>query len=303
MALTVIGGSNFVGRFLLSSLASSYPELRLGDMYPYRSSVYRLQEALGSVKVTKHALSHPTSLKLALTGASHAVVVTHDYFKLAHSKNFLLEKTAFMAKDLGVPKLTVVAPLELTQLNPLDGDPAKLVSASEAKAKSHYPGLSILRTNLIFGQNCQSLLIQHALDRLCIGKAPVYARDGISKFQPVHESDLLSAFLALQPGQDVTLAGPEVLSWAEVVAVLKKHANAGDVSVGGALESLRSAIATNSLFGDLLWPSQLQQLYRLLEKDQVPAPTKTGVKKLAEVYTPSAYAPVLPKAWHRVILD
>lgn len=303
MALTVIGGSNFVGRYLLSSLASSHSELRLGDMYPFRPSVYRLQETLTNAKVVKHALSHPTSLKLALMGASHAVVVTHDYFKLAHSKHFLLEKTAFMAKELGVPKLTLVAPLELNQLNPLDGDPEKLDAAAEAKAKSFYPGLSILRTNLIFGKNCQSLLIQHALDRLCIGKGPVYARDGISKFQPVHEADLLEAFNAIKPGEEVTLAGPEVLSWAEIVAVLKKHANAAEVSVGGALESLRSAIATNAQFGDLFWPSQLQQLYRVLEKDRVPTATRTGTRKLADTYTPSAHVPEQPKAWHRVILD
>lgn len=303
MALTVIGGSNFVGRFLLASLAGGYSEVRLGDMYPFRSSVYRLQESLPNTHLIKHALSHPTSLRLALAGASNAIIVTHDYFKLAHSKNFFLEKTAFMAKELKLPKLTLVAPMELNQLNTLDGDPGKLVADAEAKAKSLFPALSILRTNLIFGEHCQSLLIQQALERLCIGKGPVYARDGLSKFQPVHEEDLLQALKEIKPGEEVTLGGPDVLSWAEIVAVLKKHANAKNASVGGAMESLRSAIASNSVFGDLFWPSQLQQLYRLLDKDMVPAVTRTGTRRMEDTYVPGGYKPETPKCWHRVILD
>ena len=303
MALTVIGGSNFLGRYLISSLGAKYGEVRIGDMYPFRQGVYRLQEQLEGVKIVKHALSYPTSLKLAMTDAAHVVVVTHDYFKLAHSKNFFLERVAFLAKELGTKRLTIVAPIELIQLNPLDGDPFKLVSESEQKAKLLFPSLSILRTNLVFGQSCTSLILQHALHSLSSHKSPVYGRNGLAKFQPVHESELLEAVVGLNPGEEVSLAGPEVLSWGEMVTILKKHTNSTNTSVGGVSEAIADAIATNPHFGDLLYPSHLQQFYRLLSLDWDTAPTKTGNRKFAEEYKPGEGKGTEGKAWHRVILD
>ena len=56
MALAVIGGSNFLGRYLIQSLASQYSDIRLADMYPFRTSVYNLQESIPQTKVTKYAL-------------------------------------------------------------------------------------------------------------------------------------------------------------------------------------------------------------------------------------------------------
>src|SRR5574343_1766295 len=142
MALAVVGGGSAIGRHVVRLLSANYSDVRLADMYPFRPGVYRLQEEIEPKQVRKFALSYPTSLKLALTGAEHVVVVTHDYFKLAHSKNFFVERTAFFAKELGVKKLTLLCPLSYDQLNPLDGDPAALIKSSETKAKQLMPSLS-----------------------------------------------------------------------------------------------------------------------------------------------------------------
>ena len=302
MALAVIGGASPLGRSILKSLAGHYTDVRLGDMYPFRQAVYRLQERMAPQQLTKHALSHPTSLKLALTGAAHAVVVTHDYFKLAHSKNFFVEKTAFMAKDLGVKRLTLVYPLGSDQLNPADGEPEVLRKASEDRAKQLFPDLSVLRTNLVFGGHGTDHAISIALQQLYENKSPVFPNQGRAKFQPVHEDEVLSTLQALQPKDDVTLSGPETLSWSEICTVLRAHVRQ-DVNLGGGLETVRTILAQSGFIGDLLYPSHVQQLYWLLEKDNLPVPTKTGTKKFAETYPAAGFNGAEEKRWWRVIAD
>ena len=141
------------------------------------------------------------------------------------------------------------------------------------------------------------------MDVLSQGKSPIFGRDGIAKFQPVEESEVLAALKDLKPGEVATLAGPEVVSWGEIVKVLKAHVGTTEVHLGGTLESLRHSVATCSYIGDLLYPSHIQQLYRLLSADRIPAASKTGKKRLSEVYTPGTYQAQPSLAWHRVILD
>lgn len=303
MALTVIGGAGPLGRFIIRALAAQYTDVRLGDMYPFRQSVYSLQEQIAPAKIQKHALSYPTSLKLALRGAEHVIVVTHDYYQLAHSKNFFVERTAFHAKELGVKKLTLVCPLGYDQLNPLDGDPEALVKQSLAKAKTLMPNLSILRTNLVFGACGVDHAISYAIEALSQGKSPVYPNNGASKFQPVHENDVLDTLKALKDGEEVTLSGPETLTWADMCGTLKAHTNRSDASLGGGLEGLRSSIAQNPYVGDLFYPSHVQQLYRLLSRDRIPVPTKTGSQKFADAYPANSFKSAPEKFWWRVIVD
>lgn len=303
MALAVIGGAGPLGRSILRASAGHYTDIRLGDMYPFRPAVYRLQECLAPQTFTKHALSHPTSLKLALTGAVHAIVVTHDYYKLAHSKNFFVEKAAFMAKQLGVKRLTLVYPLGYDQLNPADGEPEKLRKEAEERAKTLMPELSILRTSMVFGGEGTDHALSIALQQLSENKSPAFPNEGRAKFQPVHEDDVLSALRALQPKEDVTLAGPETLSWAEMCNVLKEHVGQKEVALGGGLEGVRTVLAQSGWFGDLLYPSHVQQLYWLLAQDRLPVPTKTGTKKFAEAYPAGAFKGAADKFWWRVIAD
>lgn len=59
----------------------------------------------------------------AVDGADEVIVVSHDYFKLAHDKNMMVKNLAKYAANAGVKKFTWVNPVEFTQLNGLDGDP------------------------------------------------------------------------------------------------------------------------------------------------------------------------------------
>ena len=297
MALTVVGGSNFLGRFLIKNLWKNYQEVRLADMYPFREAVYQLQE---EVPIAKHPLLYPTNLKQALDGAKDVIVVTHDFFKLSHSKLFYLERTAEFAKKLGVNKLYWVAPLELDQLNGLDGDPHELIKHSEQLVERTFPDISILKTNLIFGEACTSLILQHALYCIANNKPVVTNNKGLSKFCPVWDQEVLETLNELQPGQKIKLGGPQVLNWEQICNVLAEHSNSPAPSHGS---SLAQKVATNDYLGDLFYPSHIQQMYRLLSYDHLPNAKKWGEKKLQEVFTPGSFKGVKELNWHRVVID
>jgi len=302
MALTVIGGANFFGRYLIRALAGQYSEIRLADMYPYRKAVYGLQEEIGD-KIVKHPLHYSLNLRQCIEGSKDVIVVTHDYFKLAFGKNFYLEKAAGYAKNAGIKNFTWVGPHELDQLNGLDGDPEKLIQETISKVRLLIPEFSVLRTNLLFGENCTSLAIHKALESLSTSQTLLTANGGKSKFQPVHEADALKAFKELKPGETVELAGPEVLSWKEIVEVLSKYANVTTPSHDGFGQQLAATIGSYDCVGDLFYPSHYTQLYKLLSKDLLPTPTKVGTTKLSDVYGPAKFKGIPALNWHRVILD
>ena len=302
MALTVIGGSSFVGRYLIKSLSTSYPEVRLGDMYPYRQSVYRLQEELKG-KITKHPLAYPTNLRNILEGTQDLIIVTHDYFRLSFSKNFYLEKAVQFAKDFGVKKIIWVGPIELDHLSKWDGNPEELVKNTEMKAREIFPELMSLRTNLLFGPNCTSLVIQKTLEDLSTGKSILTNNHGSTRFSPVHEEDFFNAFKALKPGDSNAVSGPEELLWSEIVNILATHCGVSKPSHSGIGNWLKAWLATCEYTGDITYPSHLQQLYRLLAKTRAFDANVTGTKKISDFYEPGKFTGLQPLNWHRVILD
>jgi NADH dehydrogenase len=302
MSLAVVGGSNFLGRYLIQKLAPRYKDIRLADMYPHRPAVYRLQDEIGD-KLVKQPLSYPNNLKAAILGADDVLVVTHDYFKLAFDKEFFLQRTASFAKNFGVKRLIWVAPMELDQLNTWEGDPAKRNAECEAKAVETFPAINILRTNLIFGHHASSLLIQHALQLLSHNESPILYNDGKTVFEPVFEEDVLNAMDGLKPGDKVVLGGPEKLSWKDMAKVLAAHCNYNGSLNNGPLGQIKGMIAKNKFVGDL-YPSQLQQFYRILDQQAFIEPTtRQGNKKLEEVFLPGQFKGVENKAWHRVACD
>jgi hypothetical protein len=191
------------------------------------------------------------------------IVVSHDYFKLAHSKNMILERLANYAKNAGVKKFTWVNPIEFTQLNPKDGDPIQLMREAEANVRELFPTMEVLHTSLLFGENCTSLILKHALEHLVSSGSVISSNNGQTKFAPVHESDFLAAFKALKPGDSKTLVGPETFTYGQLVDILAKHVGKPPPSHSGAGHSLFSFVATCQHLGDAFFPSQIQQLYRL----------------------------------------
>ena len=141
-----------LGRHLIKRLSSAYSDIHLGDMYPFRQSVYELQRDIGSSPaIHKHPLMYKANLVEALNASDDLLFITHDYFKLAHSKNFYLQKLSKAAKNKS--NVVVVLPVEYDL-----EDNKEIVD----DLKESLPDALILRTNYMFGEY-NSYLIQHML--------------------------------------------------------------------------------------------------------------------------------------------
>lgn len=303
MSLAVIGGSNFLSRYLIRNVAANYSRISLGDYYPQRQSVYALQELLGEKLVKRH-LSFKIDLEETLKGADECWVVTHDYFKLALAKTFYIEATAKIAKSLGVKKLKIIAPYELTHLDPVLGDPETLMQESISKARESFPELSVIQTDLIFGESAMSLLLQHTIDQLKKGRQVIRSdSEYFASFQPVHESVVLEAVTSAKPAATEIVAGPDVLNWEEVISVLAAHCSVGNPRPMSTFSEIASSVA-GSWIGDAVFPSHLMQFYRLLSHERtLPVPTIVKGPKMTEALKAGGYQTQQEKAWHRVIVD
>lgn len=301
MALTVIGGSNFLGRYIIKSLSAQYPEIRLGDMYPYRDSVYKLQEQLDG-KLKKFALSYPSSLKYAIDGASRIIIVDHDYYKLSLSKNFYLEKTVEFASEFGIKDITWVHPQEFTHLGGLEGNPYSLISKTETQARKIHPELKSLKTNLIFGPNCTSHIILKTLEDLSNNRRIITGNNGSVEFAPVYDAEVLQALNGLKDGESVVIGGPEKMTWENIVGLLAENMGVGKPSHTNLVDKVVNWFASGNL-AEIFYPSQLQQLHRLIRRHRSVEPTVTGKVKLGEFFKPNDPQPVAPLNWHRIALD
>lgn len=92
-------------------------------------------------------------LDLALEGAQHVVYFTHDYFANSSDKNNFIQATARVSKKHGVDKLVAVCPIEHELYWTEDKHNAiELRNEAQNKALDANKNLSILNTNLVFGQ-------------------------------------------------------------------------------------------------------------------------------------------------------
>ena len=109
--LTVIGGASGLGRHMIQRLSGAYADIDLADMYPFRQAVYGLQASLGTQTTLHiHPLLNKANMKAAVQDTQDLLYITHDYFKMAHSKNFYLKSVERAAQ--GKERVVVVLPVE-----------------------------------------------------------------------------------------------------------------------------------------------------------------------------------------------
>lgn len=105
MEFTVVNGAGAIARGVTKLLARGSPAVKICDFKVYRPSVYKLQQELKGVNVSKHQTMNSTSLEYAMEGSKTVIYFTHDYLSMSHDKSSILEATAKSAKAVGVEKL------------------------------------------------------------------------------------------------------------------------------------------------------------------------------------------------------
>lgn len=220
--ITLIGGSGFIGRHVVRSLAKRGYRVRVACRRPDLAGHVVLLGTPGQIVPVQANVRYPASVAAACDGAYAVVNLTGllfnggaQTFDAVHV--FGAEAVAKAAK---AAQVTVLVHLSAIGAD-LDSASAygKTKAEGEAKAKAAFAGVSIMRPSVVFGPEDGFFNRFAAMTRFSPALPLI---GGETKMQPVFVGDVAEAIATLidrgvADGTTYELGGPEVKSFKELL--------------------------------------------------------------------------------------
>jgi NADH dehydrogenase len=294
--VTVIGGSGFLGRYIVQKLAEAGFRVRVAVRSPETALFLKPLGGLGQIQLVRGNITSDAQLAAAFAGAAAGVNLV----------GILDEKggqtfRAVQAEGAGRAARAAAAAgvTHYVQISAIGADAASSVpyartkAEGEAAVRAALPEATILRPSLVIGPEDQFLNRFAAMARLS-PVLPVICGD--SKFQPVYVQDVAAATLAALTSADAAgktyeLGGPEVMSFRAILQMINRETrhNRRLMDVPSGLASLMASA------GDVLpfMPMTSDQL-AMLGKDNVAGVGMPGLADLGVTPTPmAAFVPAM----------
>jgi uncharacterized protein YbjT (DUF2867 family) len=221
--VTVIGGTGFLGRYVVKLLAQQGYTIRVIARHPDKALHLNTAGEVGQIVLTYGNLVKPESLQGKLAG-SFAVVnlagalfeTSRQSFSDLHAKG--AEKLAQMAKAAGVERFIQVSSLGVDKA--VSSKYARTKVMGEKSVRAAFPEATILRPGVVFGPEDQFFNKFAALSAL-VPALPLIG-GGRTRFAPVYAGDVAKAVLAVlahaeSRGETYELGGPGVYSFRELL--------------------------------------------------------------------------------------
>lgn len=263
---TVIGGSGFVGRYVVRALARDGWRVRAACRRPDLAGFLQPMGRVGQVFPVQANLRFPESMQAALRGAE-TVVCSVGVLAPTGAQTFRAihvdgpRAAAKAARDAGVQRFVHVSAIGADANS--KARYAQTKAEGEAAVQEAFPGALIVRPSIVFGPEDQFFNRFAAMARM----APLLPLigGGKSKFQPVYVADLGDALAAAAGGAGTPATvyeagGPEVFTFRQLLDKTQAWAgrDRGYISLPFWLAKLQAA---------LTWP--LPNSVRPLTVDQV----------------------------------
>ncbi len=281
---TVVGGSGFLGRYVVRRLAADGHIVRVAVRDPEAALFLKPMGRVGQVVPLFADIGHDRGLDRAIEGADVVINLV----------GILAERRAgdfsrLQAEGAGrVARLAAAAGVRaLVQISAIGADaasPSRYASskaAGETAVREAFARATILRPSLVFGPEDQFFNRFAALARMA-PVMPVIA--GESRFQPVYAGDVADAVMQAFGREDAAgavyeLGGPRIMTFREILgwilAQTGRHRPLVSVPPAGA--RLLARLPFSGLTSDQLV---------LLERDNVADPALPGLAELGIVPTP-----------------
>ncbi len=285
---TVFGGSGFIGRYVVQRLAQKGYVVRVAVRYPASAGFLKPMGAVGQIVPLYASLTNEPTVHRAVQGADlvvNLVGILAEYragdFQRIHVEG--PERIARLAAASGV--------LQLVHMSAIGADPASpsrygaSKAAGEAAVRQAFPGATILRPSIVFGQE-DRFFNRFAGMAQMLPVMPVIC--GATRFQPVYVGDVADAVMAALGLADAAgalfeLGGPRVWTFRELLAyVLEQTARRRPmINVPMWLARLQARLAE-------LLPSKpfTRDQLLMLQRDTVVEPGMPGLPELGIVPTP-----------------
>ncbi len=221
--VTIVGGTGFVGRYVVKRLAAAGYTIRVISRHPDAALHLKTAGSVGQIVLEGGDLANPDSL-IGKLDYSYAVINLagilfesgRQRFDRLHAHG--TEKLAQMAKAAGAERFVHVSALGVDQAAGSHYARSKMLG--EKAVLAAFPEASILRPSVIFGPEDQ--FFNQFAAMACLAPALPLIGGGHTKFQPVYVGDVAKAVAAclMRPetqGQIYELGGPHIYSFHEIL--------------------------------------------------------------------------------------
>lgn len=290
----ILGGSGFVGRYVVRRLAKRGYLLKIGGRHIEKSSDLKTAGVVGQIQPTFADMRLPSSLEQFVLGCDVVVNLVGILFEKGkqtfddvHHKG--AEDLAKFAAKAGVKQFIHISALGADEKS--ESDYARTKGLAEKSVRKAFKEAVILRPSLIYGPD-DNFFNRFAEMAVLSPFLPVFYK-GETKFQPVYVDDLARAIEVLVEkeisSETFAVAGDEVYSFRDLLDFMldvigKKRAIIEMPSIMGYLIALGSKLLPNPL----LTADQL----KLLKVDNV---VPKGMKTLNELgITPVKMHDIVP---------
>jgi NADH dehydrogenase len=280
---TVIGGSGFLGRYIVKRLAAAGHVVRVAVRDPAAASFLKPMGRVGQVVPLYANITADGTLTRAIEGAEIVVNLVGILAERKAGGFFQVQaegagRIARLAEAFGVRHLVHVSAIGADA-----GSPAKYAQSKaegERLVAAHFPRAVILRPSLVFGPE-DGFFNRFASLALVSPVMPVISG---SRFQPVYVGDVADAAMSAiarpeAAGKIFELGGPKIMSFREILGWILAQIgrNRPLVPVPAAAAEFLARVPFSGLTHDQLL---------MLSRDNVANPALPGLAELGVVPTP-----------------
>jgi NADH dehydrogenase len=223
--VTVIGGSGFIGRYVVEKLAHHGCLIRVAVRRPERALFLKTSGEIGQITPLPVNIRDPQSIAAVVSGAQ-AVINLVGILYQSGPQRF----DAVQAEGAGhVARAAQAAGVEkLVHLSAIGADPASPAAYARSKAagevdvRAAFPAATILRPSIVFGPEDQFF---NRFARMAMVSPVLPLIGGKTRFQPVYVGDVAEAVVAalLRPeaaGQLYELGGPRIYTFRALMQLM-----------------------------------------------------------------------------------
>ena len=287
--VTVIGGSGFLGRYIVQQLAEAGARVRVVVRRPDSALFLKPLGGLGQIQIVRGDIGADTGIARVFEGAAAGINLV-GILAESGKQTFSAVQAKGAARAAGAAAAAGIT--AYVQMSAIGADTASDIpyartkGEGEAAVRAAIPTAVILRPSLVVGPEDQFLNRFAAMARSA-PVLPVIAGD--SRFQPVYVQDVAAATVAAlaAPAGIYELGGPDVLSFRAIMAMINTETryNRMMIEVPAGLARIIASLPFTPIDRDQL---------AMLQNDNVANPALPGLAALGIVPTPmAAFAPAM----------